>query len=153
MKCGAEKPLSAFYRHPKMKDGTVNKCKGCNKKENRTNREKNRDYYLEYDRERSKLPHRLEAAKEYAKTSRGKEVRKKSNENYKNTHPIKRKAHHAVNNAIRDGKLVKGSCEVCGCEKVHGHYDDYSKPLEVRWLCPEHHAEWHKINGEGLNPR
>jgi len=23
--------------------------------------------------------------------------------------------------------------------------------LNVRWLCPVHHSEWHKLNGDGLN--
>jgi hypothetical protein len=55
----------------------------------------------------------------------------------------KRKAHVAVGNAIRDGKLVKGPCEVCGEQEVHGHHDDYGKPLEVRWLCLVHHGAAH----------
>lgn len=45
---------------------------------------------------------------------------------------------------VRDGHLTKpDKCEVPGCDRsdVHGHHDDYSKPLEVRWLCPAHHAE------------
>jgi len=55
--------------------------------------------------------------------------------------PEKRAAHVALGNAIRDGKLRKGPCEVGGdCEgKVQAHHDDYSKPLEVRWLCKRHH--------------
>lgn len=28
-KCGAEKPLTSFYKHKKMKDGHLNKCKDC----------------------------------------------------------------------------------------------------------------------------
>jgi hypothetical protein len=54
--------------------------------------------------------------------------------------PEKRAAHIAVGNAVRDGRLVKLPCEVCGA-KAQAHHDDYSKPLEVRWLCPPHHAE------------
>ena len=48
-KCGAEKPLTEFYKHPKMADGRVNKCKECNKKDVRENRAAKVDYYRGYD--------------------------------------------------------------------------------------------------------
>lgn len=32
-KCKIEKPLDQFYKHKKMPDGHVNKCKDCNKKD------------------------------------------------------------------------------------------------------------------------
>lgn len=32
-KCGIEKSLTDFYKHPQMVDGHVNKCKSCNKKD------------------------------------------------------------------------------------------------------------------------
>lgn len=54
---------------------------------------------------------------------------------------------HAVrwltNRAINSGKLQRLPCEVCGEKKVDAHHDDYSKPLDVRWLCRKHHAEHH----------
>jgi len=34
-KCNIEKELSEFYKHPQMADGTVNKCKDCNKIDNK----------------------------------------------------------------------------------------------------------------------
>lgn len=43
----------------------------------------------------------------------------------------------------RRGKLVPQPCEVCGAAEVEMHHDDYSKPLEVRWLCREHHMAHH----------
>lgn len=56
--------------------------------------------------------------------------------------PEKRTAHNKVAYALRVGKLVRQPCEKCGStHRVHAHHDDYSKPLEVRWLCPKHHAE------------
>lgn len=63
---------------------------------------------------------------------------------WRQRYPERAKAHFAVSNAIRDGKLQKGPCEVCGDGRVHGHHDDYTKPLEVRWLCPKHHAQHHQ---------
>ena len=35
-KCGIEKPLTEFYKHPATKDGYLNKCKECSKKDNKT---------------------------------------------------------------------------------------------------------------------
>lgn len=49
-----------------------------------------------------------------------------------------------VHDAVRDGKLTRQPCEVCGAEPTEAHHDDYDKPLEVRWLCRKHHREYHK---------
>lgn len=47
---------------------------------------------------------------------------------------------------IKMGFLVKGSCEICGrIENVEAHHDDYTKPMDIRWLCMEHHREHHKL--------
>lgn len=53
-------------------------------------------------------------------------------------------ARRAVAREVRAGRMVHQPCERCGATtKVEGHHDDYSKPLEVRWLCPTHHDEVH----------
>src|SRR5512146_228853 len=44
---------------------------------------------------------------------------------------------------IRRGKIQRQPCEVCGAP-AEAHHHDYSKPLEVRWLCRPHHLELHK---------
>lgn len=54
------------------------------------------------------------------------------------------RAHHLVDKAIRQGELTRLPCEVCGAEKVDAHHDDYSKPLDVRWLCRFHHLQYHR---------
>jgi len=46
-----------------------------------------------------------------------------------------------VSNAIRDGRLSRQPCEVCQAPEAQAHHADYSKPLEVRWLCFRHHRE------------
>jgi hypothetical protein len=56
----------------------------------------------------------------------------------------KSRAHYLVTKAIKEGTLVRQPCEVCvTTEGIHGHHDDYSKPLEVRWLCNFHHGKHH----------
>jgi ribbon-helix-helix CopG family protein len=52
-------------------------------------------------------------------------------------------AHLLVAKAIREGVLQRTPCEICGDLKVQGHHENYSKPLEVRWLCTEHHRQRH----------
>ena len=36
-----------------------------------------------------------------------------------------------VSDYIKQGKIIKKPCEVCGDKNVHGHHKDYSKPLEL----------------------
>lgn len=55
----------------------------------------------------------------------------------------KGRAAQKLRDAVRRGDIVRGKCEVCGEEKAQGHHPDYSKPLEVRWLCARHHREEH----------
>jgi hypothetical protein len=49
--------------------------------------------------------------------------------------------------AIETGRLVRGPCEVCGHAKTDAHHDDYSRPLDIRWLCRDHHIEHHDDHG------
>jgi hypothetical protein len=43
---------------------------------------------------------------------------------------------------------------VCGAtEHVHGHHDDYQKPLVVRWLCRRHHGEVHRRSRRAMKKR
>ena len=58
-------------------------------------------------------------------------------------YPEKYQAQRAAQKAIRNGVLVRKPCEKCSNPKVHAHHDDYSKPLEIRWLCSKCHGEIH----------
>lgn len=52
---------------------------------------------------------------------------------------------------IKMGILVKGACEVCLTkENVEAHHDDYTKPMEIRWLCRRHHREHHRNQLKGV---
>ncbi len=54
--------------------------------------------------------------------------------------------------AVKCGDLVRPAiCEDCGNErKVHGHHEDYSKPLEVIWVCSRCHGRRHRKYTDGL---
>lgn len=54
----------------------------------------------------------------------------------------KARAHSMVGHALHDGRLVRETCH-CGL-KAEAHHDDYTKPLDVRWLCRVHHSEHHR---------
>lgn len=63
---------------------------------------------------------------------------------WRKMNPEKYSAHQKVAYALRKKKLTKQPCEVCGKLQVNAHHADYSKPLEVMWLCSVHHKEWHQ---------
>ena len=144
-KCGDVLPISEFYRHPKMSDGHSNKCKTCTKSDVRMNRHRNIEHYREFDRMRANLEHRVNARKAYTQTPRGRAAARRASQKNAQLKPWTKAATTILNNAVRDGRIVKLPCEVCGSRiRVHGHHDDYTKPLDVKWLCPKHHSEHHK---------
>lgn len=114
--------------------GVNKRCAECHKARVKA-RARSNPAVQEYDRLRSKLPHRVEAR---ARISRA----------WREAHPEAYKAQTAVNNAVRDGRLFKGKCEVCGWGDVHAHHEDYAKPLDVTWLCPMHHHRLHGDTGD-----
>ena len=132
-KCGLRKPLDKFYKHKKMTDGHLSKCIICTKKDVLEHRAANIDKIREYDRNRGKSPHRIKRSTEVTKRMR-KDL------------PHVYKAHNALNNAVRDGKVIKPThCSTCNKEKkLHGHHDDYSKPLDVEWMCAICHRAFHR---------
>lgn len=129
-RCKAIKPISEFYAHPMMGDGHLGKCKEYNKKDVRENyrlrRDQYRAYYAAREHTEARKRYKLEAGKRRAKR-----------------HPEKARANRMVSNAVKSGKLIRLPCEKCGNPKSEAHHDDYSKPLDVRWLCFKHHREHH----------
>ena len=146
-KCGRELPLSEFYKHPRMADGRLNKCKECTRKDTRENRAKNIVYYRQYDRKRALKPDRVEARKEYAETERSKEIAREQARLGRIKFAEKYRARGILYQAVRRGEIQKQPCEICGCTTVHAHHSDYTKPLDVIWLCPKHHAWIHDRGG------
>lgn len=138
-KCGEVKELGEFYAHPQMADGHLNKCKACTKADVHGNRDAKLDYYQKYDRERGRTEERKKRVREYAAAHP--EIGNKAKKEWILRNPEKRKAHHVAWAARRRGVLVPQPCARCGQEETEMHHPDYSKPLEVEWLCVDCHAE------------
>jgi hypothetical protein len=71
----------------------------------------------------------------------------KNNYHYKKIqqqrYPDKIKAREKLHQAVKSGKVIKKSCEVCQDQASYAHHEDYSKPYDVIWLCRKHHRERH----------
>lgn len=129
-KCHRTLDISEFYEHPEMKDGHLNKCKECTKKDVS---ERYRVALIErtrYELQRNKTASRKQQMAVYTKKSRM-------------NNPEKYHAHNLVASAIKRGLLIKpDTCSVCGKRgSVHGHHNDYAKPLEVVWVCARCHRK------------
>lgn len=116
-----------------MANGYFGKCKECTKEDVRLNYQKRWNRKQEYERLRSTEAERKRLRVEYQRNMRAR-------------NPEKYKARTAIGNAVRDGRIIRLPCEMCGSKKSHGHHDAYSKPLDVRWLCHKCHRG--KIHGQ-----
>ena len=141
-KCSQTKPCSEFYKHPQMGDGYLGKCKSCTKKDTF-----DRQAILSKDpawvkKELARHREKSARARKLGKIS-DKETQKRARLSWQARNKNKRLAHSKVHSALRMGKLTRKPCEVCGDYKSQAHHDDYTKPLDVMWLCPKHHGERH----------
>ncbi len=128
--CHLSKVESEFSIRRASKDGLVYQCKKC---------------------KRACDNNRLPSIREHKKKYRvnhyraNKDRLNKEARNFRKENPLKVRARDAVRYALRMGWLVKEPCH-CGETEVQGHHEDYSKPLDVEWLCAKCHSK--KEQGE-----
>jgi hypothetical protein len=111
---------------------------------NRAWRAANKERIRAYEKARGMLPKNVALRAAYAKTEAGKKAFGKHTRVQRERSPEKYKAQYALTNAVRLGHIVKPElCSRCGKKRrLDGHHADYSKPLEVVWLCrPCHKLE------------
>ena len=139
-KCGLEKPIAEYYAHPMMADGHLGKCKSCAKADAEARRkEKEKDAKWRV----TELKRHRKKSQDYRDSGLGPGKSVGASKRWTKKNPQKRKAHSVVAVAIRSGKIKRQPCEICGKMPAQAHHDDYSNPLNIRWLCPIHHGEYH----------
>lgn len=150
--CGKIKRLSGFHTQATGVGGRTARCIECANIRVLANRNADRENANAQGREwyaRNKEKRGLSISA-YQKSAKGKAVRRASSERSKRNYPEKASAHAAVRQAIKSGLLHKASsCAKCGSHQhIQGHHDDYSKPLEVTWLCVPCHVRLHIERGD-----
>lgn len=117
-KCGIEKPLSEFYKHPKMADGHLNKCKECTKKDVGKNYERNSqdEGWMEKERARGREKH----------------ARLGYNEKYPHAHPSTKKVREYLGKRID----IPRNYEI--------HHWNYDRLYDVFLLSRKAHKLAHK---------
>lgn len=111
--------------------------------ENKERAKKKHLEWLSKNRERVRRVHN-----EYRKTENYKKCRQKTQlqrqRAYYAKYPDKIQARILLGEELKKKKIIKSSCEVCREVKhIQGHHEDYSKPLNVMWLCQWHHSQLH----------
>lgn len=92
-------------------------------------REKNREKLRQYNREYNKL-----WRKDYGYHNEYK---------WAKNNKTKVKVEQLLQDAVKKGIIKRKPCIICKNPKALAHHPNYSKPLEVIWLCPVHHKEIH----------
>lgn len=129
-----------FYRDDRNNDGRRSQCISCTSAYDRTDASKvAHKAYRQSEKGRA-------TRRAYSHSEVGKAVGKAKGIKRNKLYPEKIKANNVVNRAVRTGKLTRPTdCSSCDNPngRIEAHHPDYSKPLEVIWLCSSCHREEH----------
>jgi ribosomal protein S27AE len=139
-KCGAEKELAEFYLDAKAPDGRRPDCRDCNKARARARYYAKHDEIMAAEARRRQRPEHREKNRLY---------RQQSDKRY----PEKCRARVKLHRAVDAGLIAKLPCHKCGHPVAQAHHEDYSRPLDVEWICVKCHAKEHRTSPEGLAAR
>ena len=122
--CKRWKASSDFYGDNRTSNGLKAQCKKCHTKTSISSRN---------------VENHLKANRLYMRRARKKNPEKfrERERLYKNPYDNKVSARNILNAAVKRGDIKKPkTCRDCGCSgRITAHHNDYSRPLDVEWLC------------------
>lgn len=160
--CHEEKEENDFYSDERRPTGRFAECILCCRARalrwRRSHLNRAREQSKKWNREHREQIARCQRANNAENREKIREKNKRIYRSHRNEYkqmvadwrkinPEKAKAHDLFKSALHFGKIVRPEiCSRCGKSgKIHGHHEDYSKPLEVIWLCSVCHARMHKM--------
>jgi hypothetical protein len=159
-KCSESKPHDEYY----FRDGKpIAACKDCTKAARREYvakhhedvlaahrawREANPEKALAHPRRYRENNREALNARQRAHYAANRERIKREQAAYAAANPEKMEARKLLRKAVETGALIPEPCLFCDAPKTEGHHHDYSKPLDVTWLCKRHHGLAHRIVGQ-----
>lgn len=127
--CTEMKPSQCFARNRTRKSGFARLCKDCTKPYSQEYRSVHRQDHANYIRS-------------WRKSEKGKFSRRLEQKSQRAKYPEKDYARRALRQAVKGGRVIKLPCQYCGNPNSQGHHKDYSRPLDVIWVCYKHHREY-----------
>jgi len=107
-------------------------------------------WYLEARNKKEFLDKRLALQRAYLSKKKIREKDRERIKEFRKAHPEKVRAYGILHYSLRTGKIQKPyKCQRCGTipkpridgrSRLQAHHHDYSKPLDVKWLCSLCHA-------------
>lgn len=145
-KCQETKPLELFVKEKRCKDGRISVCRKC------------ASYLLRVKYKKPPSEKTRDTVREYRRKNRQKEINRARERRHAERrlmlYPERALAHRQLRNAISRGDVkIQNICEDCGVENlksssgktlIQAHHHDYSKPLDVIWLCVICHNKLHR---------
>ncbi len=128
--CKEVLPLASFHKDKSRRSGYSRKCKTCQKTKNAAYRGKKN--WAKYQRER------------LSDDTKRSKIRSQQRA-WRQQNPLVDKAYIAVRVALRNGSITRPQ-ECSGCKKKctpEAHHEDYTKALDVIWLCKLCHEARH----------
>lgn len=136
--CGKSKNMDDFHNSNQTDDGKQARCKECQ----RAYRLKKRSEKNAVVKPKVKKTADMVAYRREYNAAHREQINKQKTDWWRRNRD-RESVRNKTRYAIRVGKLVRQPCSVCGAVEVEAHHTDYSKPLEVVWLCHTHHLEAH----------